>query len=92
MATYLQLSKITKALGGVIVICGYPIPTLTDIPDKTTDEAKLTVSYSGSDMRWMVISGDYDWIFPAEQTQTMYKDIFAKLEISEVFKAGVTEW
>ena len=34
MATYVSLVKLDYALGGVAVLCGYPLPPLTNMPDQ----------------------------------------------------------
>lgn len=33
MAGYVQLVKMTEKLGGVMILCAYPLPPLTKMPD-----------------------------------------------------------
>lgn len=40
MTTYMQLAKLTYALGGNIVLAGYPLPPLVNWPALTTSAAR----------------------------------------------------
>ena len=68
MASYVQIAKMKEALGGVIVFNGYGLPPLTKMPTQTTAQAQAAATYYGTDMRWMIMSGALDEIFPGKQT------------------------
>merc|ERR1712203_1215942 len=68
MSSYVQLVQLEFALGGVIVMDGYPLPPLIDMPNESEEWAKRQASYYGNDMRWMIWEGADDYIFPANKT------------------------
>lgn len=86
MATYVQIAKMTEKLGGVIVFNGYPLPPLTKMPDQTTAVAQAASTYYKSDMRWMVMYGATDGIFPGTATKALYHSIMMKLGAMDVMK------
>ena len=55
---YTQIAKLNYPLGGVIIMDGYPIPPLCDMPGKDTDAAKQNATYYGTDMNWMIWHGN----------------------------------
>lgn len=54
---YMQLEKLEFALGGAIVMSGYPLPPLFHWPNESPATARRNASYSGQDMRWMIWVG-----------------------------------
>ena len=67
MTCYMQIAKIDFALGGAIVMDGYPIPPLVDMLGDTPREAKKNATYYGDDMRWMIWHGSEDIYFNANR-------------------------
>ena len=86
ISSYVQIAKMTEKLGGVIVFCGYPLPPLTNMPGQTTAAAQAAATYYGTDMRWMFIFGSADTIFPATETQTLFRNILTKLGAASTIK------
>lgn len=52
MTMYTQLAQIDFALGGAIVMDGYPLPPLCDMPNHSSAAAKHNATYTGDDMNW----------------------------------------
>merc|ERR1711908_257488 len=59
---YMQLAKLDYALGGTIVMDGFPLPPLFD----WVSSGSPSPSYRGSDMNWFIWHGSADTIFPEE--------------------------
>jgi hypothetical protein len=68
MAGYVQLAKLDYALGGVIILCSYPLPPLVYMPGNSLEAAQKNATYYGQDMRFMIWHGEYDRIFPPMKT------------------------
>ena len=86
LAGYMQIAKIDYALGGTIIMDGYPIPPLCDMPGKDPSAAKQNASYTGDDMAWMIWHGEADKIFPVDETMTAWNGIFDTLSIQATLK------
>ena len=86
MTMYMQLARLTWALGGAIAMDGYAIPPLCDMPGHTSEQAKANATYYENDMNWMLWHGSEDYYFPANQTMTLYHDIFDLLGIRDTIK------
>ena len=54
LTSYMQLAKLTYALGGAIVMDGFPLPPLVDMPGAPHAAAKRNASYYGDDVRFMI--------------------------------------
>lgn len=91
MAGYVQVAKMTEKLGGVMIMCSWPLPPLAKMPDQTEAEAKAAATYKGDDMRWMLFGGTEDAIFPEPASSTRWTDIFSKLGISSVVKMKIVQ-
>lgn len=76
LTSYMQIAKLDFALGGVIVMDGFPLPPLCDMPQGPAHAAKRNASYYGDDMNWMIWHGANDPIFPAKLTMDSYHSIF----------------
>lgn len=85
MTGYLQLAQLDFALGGTIVMDGYPLPPLTHMPGHAAG-AKKNATYYGSDMKWMIWEGDQDPIFPATETMNAWDGIFDALGVKSTLK------
>uniref|UniRef100_A0A7S3AER5 Uncharacterized protein n=1 Tax=Haptolina ericina TaxID=156174 RepID=A0A7S3AER5_9EUKA len=85
MTGYVQLAKLTYALGGTIVMDGFPLPPLENMPGHPAG-AKQNATYYGDDMRWMIWQGDDDSIFPADLTLNTWDGIFTALGASSTVK------
>jgi len=86
MSTYMQIANIDFALGGVIVMDGFPLPPLVDMPGHTPAEAKKNATYYGTDMRWMFFHGEKDPIFPATLMTNTIHAIFDVLGVRSTIK------
>lgn len=94
LSSYMQFVHLTFALGGVIVMDGFPLPPLSDMPAAnggTPAAAKANASYTGDDMRWMIWEGSNDPIFPAKLTMDNYHGIFDILGVADTWKIEHTE-
>ena len=87
----MQLAKLTYALGGAIIMDGFPLPPLVDMPGASPDAAKRNASYYGDDMRFMIYQGAADPIFPAHLLHDTFAGIFQALDITSTLKVNVTE-
>lgn len=88
---YMQLAKLSFALGGTIIMDGFPLPPLFDMPGHDPSAAKANATYYGSDMRWMIWHGSKDPIFPCNYTLTYWDDILGVLGASATLKIRHTE-
>lgn len=91
LASYVQLVELNYALGGVIVMDGFPLPPLIDMPGHSRPAAQKNSSYCGEDMRWMIWWGDQDPIFPVTLSMSTFAAIFDVLGISSTLKINHTE-
>ena len=91
MAGYVQLCKLNYALGGVVVMDGFPLPPLENMPGSSSIAAKKNATYYGQDMKWMLYHGDEDPIFPVALTMSTWGGIFDALEIDATLKINHTE-
>jgi predicted esterase len=69
MSSYMQLHKLTNALGGVAVMSGYALPPTFDWPALGTTAAQAAATCKTaclSSMRWFIWWGATDSIFPAD--------------------------
>lgn len=83
---YLQLAKLDFALGGTIVMDGFPLPPLCDMPGQESHAAKKNATYYGTDMKWMIYHGAADQIFPVNETLTAWNGIFEVLGVRSTVK------
>lgn len=83
---YMQLKKLTYALGGTIIMDGFPLPPLFD-----WTPANHNASYSGPDMKWMIYWGGADPIFPATTSLKAWHTVFDAIGASSVIKIEHTE-
>jgi pimeloyl-ACP methyl ester carboxylesterase len=83
---YMQLAKLDFALGGTIVMDGYPIPPLCDMPGSAQGDARKNATYYGTDMKWMIYWGAADPIFPASESRTAWHGIFDVLGVKSTLK------
>lgn len=51
--------------------------------DFSSSQAKAAVSYSGTDMNWMMFHGEDDGIFIPDESEDLYNSVFEKLEIED---------
>ena len=58
LTSYMQLVKLTYALGGAIVMDGFPLPPLVDMVGASHAAAKMNASYYGDDLRFMIYQGE----------------------------------
>jgi len=91
MTGYMQLAKLDFALGGTIVMDGYPLPPLCDMPGHAQSDARNNATYYGTDMRWMIYWGAADPIFPADVSLTAWHGILDALGVSSTLKVEHTE-
>ena len=83
---YMQFAKLDYALGGAVVMDGFPLPPLENMPGASPASAKRNASYYGGDMRWMIWHGGADPIFPAPLTMRTWDGIFAALGVTDTLK------
>merc|ERR1711988_1025978 len=83
---YMQLAYLDFALGGTIVMDGFPLPPLENMPGANPRAAKKNATYTGSDMRWMIYHGAEDPIFPEELTINTWNGIFDVLGIQSTLQ------
>ena len=86
MTAYMQIAKLDAALGGVIVMDGYPLPPVCD-----AHTVKSKATYSGNDMNWFIYWGGADPIFPATESLKAFHDSFDALGVSSAIKQEHTE-
>ena len=91
LTSYMQLAKLTYALGGAIVMDGFPLPPLIDMPGASRAASRKNASYFGADMRFMIYQGSADPIFPTKLLHTTFRGIFDALGIPSVVKVNHTE-
>jgi predicted esterase len=88
---YMQIAKLDFALGGTIIMDGFPLPPLFDMPGHAPAEAKKNATYYGSDMKWMIWHGEDDPIFPCNFTVGYWNNILKTLGASATLKVEHTE-
>ena len=76
MTAYMQIAKLDFALGGTIIMDGYPLPPVCDA--KTV---KSKATYTGADMNWFIYWGGADPIFPAQESLAAYHGMFEALSL-----------
>jgi predicted esterase len=81
MTGYVQLAQLDYALGGTIVMDGFPLPPLFDWP-----HGHANATYHGSDMRWVLWHGEADEIFPVDLTLNTWDSIFDTLGAKSTVK------
>jgi predicted esterase len=86
MTGYMQLAKLDFALGGTIVMDGFPLPPLFDMVGHTQAEARRNATYFGTDMRWMIWHGTADQVFPVNLTINTWRGIFDALGVRSTYK------
>lgn len=88
MTGYMQLAHLDYALGGTVVMDGFPLPPLMDMaaPGATPAAAKANATYYGHDMRWMIWWGSDDPIFPADLSIKTWNGIFDVLGVNDTLK------
>jgi len=88
---YMQLAKLDFALGGTIVMDGYPLPPLCDMPGHSQGDARKNATYYGTDMKWMIYWGAVDPIFPANESRSAWHGIFDALGVRSTLKVDHLE-
>lgn len=83
---YIQLAKLDFALGGTIVMDGFPLPPLFDMVGHSQADARRNASYYGNNMRWMIWHGSADGVFPVNLTISTWNGIFDALDIRPTLK------
>jgi len=83
---YMQLAKLDFALGGTIVMDGFPLPPLFDMVGHSRVEARRNATYYGDDMRWMIWHGTADGVFPVNSTINTWNGIFDALGVRSALK------
>merc|ERR1719230_965271 len=83
---YMQLAKLDFALGGTIVMDGFPLPPLFDMVGHSQVEARKNATYYGNDMRWMIWHGSADGVFPMNFTISTWRGIFDALGVRSTLK------
>jgi len=76
MAGYMQLSGVDFALGGSIVMDGFPLPPMVHWPNHP-EWAKGNATYSGDDTKYLIWHGESDTIFPVTETVQTWEGIFS---------------
>ena len=79
MAGYMQLVDLPFALGGVVVMDGFPLPPLENMPGAPQSAARANASYFADDMKWIIYEGSEDYIFPPKLTLDTWGGIFSAL-------------
>jgi len=83
---YMQLAKLEFALGGTVVMDGFPLPPLFDMVGRSEPEARKNASYYGDDMRFMIYHGASDTIFPVNFTINTWNGVFDSLGVRSTLK------
>jgi predicted esterase len=83
---YMQLAKLDFALGGTIVMDGFPLPPLFDMVGHSQSDARKNASYYGTDMRFMIWHGTADGVFPVNFTINTWNGIFDALGVRSTLK------
>lgn len=91
LAGYLQLAHLDFALAGTIIMDGFPLPPLFDMPGHDPAAAKRNASYYGTDMRWMLWWGALDPIFPVDVSLRTWNGIFDVLGVRSCLEVEHTE-
>jgi len=92
LTSYMQIAHLNFALGGAIIMDGFPLPPLCDMPRASKpQEAKKNATYYGSDMNFFLWQGEADTIFPSNMTTTAYHEIFDILGVRSTLKVDHTE-
>jgi len=82
MSGYVQLAELDFALGGTIVLSGFPLPPLSGMLGQEPADAKAAASYYETDMNWFIWHGGRDSIFPVTETIEYWDGAFEALEIT----------
>lgn len=88
---YVQLAQLEYALGGAIVMSGFPLPPLCDMPGAAQDAARANASYFGDDMRFMIWNGASDPIFQADFTMNAWRGILDTLGVRSTLQVDHIE-
>ena len=86
MTGYMQLVNLPFALGGVVVMDGFPLPPLENMPGASQAAARANASYYADDMKWVIYEGSADPIFPEKLTLDTWNGIFTALGCSTTMK------
>lgn len=90
LTSYMQIAKLDYALGGTIVMDGFPLPPLCDMPGADAAAAKKNATYYGDDMRFFIWWGGADPIFPATESLNAYHGVFDALGARDTIKVEHT--
>lgn len=91
MTAYMQIAKLDFALGGTIVWSAFPLPPLGQMPGQDTPTARSKATYYGDDMRWVIVVGEFDFIFPASETMDAFLGMFDALDARSTLKRHIIE-
>ena len=91
MTGYMQLAKLSFALGGVAVFDGFPLPPLWDMRNGPQAAARANSTLDAGallDTSWLIFQGTADPIFTEPETSTTWRQIFAALGADAALKCG----
>jgi len=91
ITAFMQFAKLDYALGGAIVLDGFPLPPVCSWANESPAAAKANAMYHGADMRWMLYHGEADQVFPVGATEAAYAGAFAALGVTATLKVNHTE-
>ena len=93
LTSYMQIASLDYALGGAIIMDGFPLPPLCDMGKSGADPAaaRANATYYGADMNFMLWHGEADSIFPLSFTESSYAGIFEALGVQGTLKVNHTE-
>lgn len=74
ISAYMQIAKLDFALGGTIILDGYPLP-----PVCNAETVKSKATYTGADMNWFIYWGSEDPIFPPQESLSAFRNSFEAL-------------
>ena len=90
MTTHIQIAKLEYALGGAIVMNGFPIPPLVNMIGLTPEKAKTNATCTDLDMKWMIFHGEYDIYFRADRTMELFNEIWDLLGIRDTINSSMS--
>merc|ERR1719389_353427 len=77
------MAHLDFALGGTIVMDGFPVPPLSHMAGESLKDARSNATYYGNDMNWFIWHAEDDQVFPVNLTMTLFDEMFEALEIKD---------